>query len=76
MPRKDLLFLKECEKNFGMVYSVDHYCLYFPRTYFCKDENDMIRKATEIAIREAYRLAYLRSRHKALSTEILNTENT
>jgi hypothetical protein len=59
---KTFLFLKDTPKNVEMVFSISHYCLYFPRTYFCKDDNDMINKSVEIAIRETYRLAYLRVR--------------
>ncbi len=56
---KTFLFLKDTENNRKMVYSIEHYCLYFPRTYFCKDEADMVEQAANISVREAYRIAYL-----------------
>ncbi len=56
---KTFLFLKDTEENRKMVFDIEDYCLYFPRTYFCKDEDDMVEKAVKIAIREAYRITYL-----------------
>ena len=79
---KVFLFLKDTGKNREMVYSIKHYCAYFPRTYFCKDDDDMVEKATLIAVREAHRLAYLLCRDgtpdtsKSPNTEILNNSVT
>ncbi len=56
---KTFLFVKESPSILKDVFLIDHYFLYFPRTYFCKDNSDMIDKSIKIAIREAFRLVYL-----------------
>ncbi len=58
---KTFLFVKEDPQILKKVFSIEHYFLYFPRIYFCKDDSDMIDKATKIAIRETYRLVYMSS---------------
>ena len=52
------LFVKSNRESPNSVFEIEHYFLYFPRTYFCKNEEDMIEKATKIAIMETFRLAY------------------
>ncbi|MFX0139410.1 MAG: hypothetical protein ACFFDN_37565 [Candidatus Hodarchaeota archaeon] len=58
---KTFLFIKGNPELLKKVFSIEHYFLYFPRTYFCKNDDDMVRKATEIAVREAYRLVYMKN---------------
>ncbi|MDO8643253.1 MAG: hypothetical protein Q7R76_06790 [Candidatus Woesearchaeota archaeon] len=56
---KTYLFVKETSELLERALSIDTYLLYFPRIYFCKDDADMIDKATKIAIRESFRLVYM-----------------
>lgn len=70
---KTFLFIKETPEKTNDVFSINHYFLYFPRTYFCKDDEDMIEKSTKIAIRESYRLAYVSCDNEEMQSKILNT---
>ena len=56
---KTFLFVNKKPEIVTQVFLIDHYYLYFPWTYFCKDDSDMVNKATQIAIRECHRIAYL-----------------
>lgn len=72
---KAFLFVKENPETLERVFTIEHFYLYFPRIYFCKGDNDMIEKATRIAVREAYRLAYMSCDDKDMQSRILNTDD-
>ena len=71
---KVFLFLKEDAETIKKVFSIEDFYLYFPRIYFCKDDSDMIEKATKIAVREAFRLAYISYGNKDMQARILNDD--